>query len=134
MMALNVENMVFSKYFDKHSRPLSSLTDEIWQMDFNYLRNNIQPYLDGENKKMKYIKAKAMYDDYGRYLPDTRTNYQLYCQFINDVLTEIRSGKTAFLFFEYHIRQLLCFHHDNLRTKYMDGYWEVWIDKGDKNE
>lgn len=124
-------NQDFSQYFDKNYRPLYSLTDDIWQNYFEYLRTKVQPYLNGETQKMKYIKSKTAYDEQGCFLPDERTNYQLYCQFINEILAEIRKGKVAFLFFEYHIRQLLCFHHDNLRTKYLDGYWEVWIEKGD---
>ncbi len=129
MITQGIQENDFRQYFDKHSRPLCSLTDEIWQKDFEYMKNNIKSYNDGENKKMKYIKAKTTYDEYGNYMSDTRTNYQLYCQFINDILSEIRKGNIAFLFFEYHIKQLLCFHHDTLRTKYMGGYWEVWIEK-----
>lgn len=126
-----IRDNTFNLYFDTHSRPLSSLTDEAWQYYFEILKTEVVPLPNGKKQKMKYKQIRIYTDDYGNYLPDERTDYILYCQFINSVLAQIRADKVAFLFFEYQIRQLLKFHQSDLRTRYVNGYWEVWLDKGE---
>ena len=56
------------------------------------------------------------------------TNYQEYCSFINDILSNIRSGQIDYVYYIYQITDLLKFHYDTLKTRYCDGYWEVWLD------
>lgn len=56
------------------------------------------------------------------------TNYQEYCSYINDVLSNIRAGQKDYGYFIYQIMDLAKFHYHDLRTKYCDGYWEVWLE------
>mgnify|MGYP001625089071 CR=1 FL=1 len=110
-------------------RPEHNLTDKQWQEEFHLRRLYITPC-----KKQKKMG--------GRYSQDIRkwnteaeeykgvTNWQRYCSFINDVLSEIRSGKIEYVFFKYQILDLLKFHYNSLKTKYIEGegYWEVWLE------
>ena len=51
-----------------------------------------------------------------------------YAQFINSVLKTIRKENGIdYCFYIYQIMKLLEFHHDDLRTRYCNGYWEVWL-------
>jgi hypothetical protein len=72
----------------------------------------------------KYSKESGM--EMNNY--DGITNWQSYCTYINDVLKNIRKGYHEFCYFTYQIVDLLKFHYDDLKTRYCDGYWEVWLD------
>lgn len=110
-------------------RPLSSLTDEAWQKEFNIRKLFITPY----SKNIKKLKGSG-FPEHGREdeaaqdTYDNRTNWQEYCCYINDVLNNIRSGQIDYCYFIYQIEELLKFHYDHLRTRYCNGYWEVWLD------
>ena len=119
----------FEKYFDKNSRPDILLTDNIWQKIYKELQKDIIPYIDGDKKHLKSPIIKNYIDNNGDFMSDLRTNYNLYCEFINSVLRDIRKGDKAYLFFLYQIKQILCFHNKDLRTRFIDGYWEVWLEK-----
>jgi hypothetical protein len=121
--------MSINIYIDQNSRPTQLLTNEMWQKIFLHKKDQIVPYENGEKKKMTYKYSKALIDEYGKYLPDERTDYQLYCEFINSVLSSIRKGEYAYVFFSYQIEQLLHFHYDNLRTEYLNGYWKIWLER-----
>ena len=104
-----------------HGRPASTLTDKEWQQQFEVMKLYIAPH----PKHITCLKAK-------KYNPkeyDGITNWQSYCWFINDVLSQIRLGHIDYCYFAYQIKDLLRFHHDTLRTKYCDGYWEVWLER-----
>lgn len=120
---------LINDFIDENSRPTKMLTDVVWQNLFSELQIKIIPYENGAKKKMHYKKSKAMTDDYGYYLPDSTTNYQLYCQFINAILSDLRKGEDCFVFFEYQIEQLLHFHKNDLRSSYEDGYWKIWLER-----
>lgn len=111
-------------------RPISSLTNELWQKEFNIRKLFITPY----PKTIKKMGGKFS-KEYGKWNEDTRgtyygtTNYQEYCSYINDVLCNIRSGQIDYCYFMYQILDLLKFHFDDLRTKYCDGYWKVWLER-----
>lgn len=111
-------------------RPSSTLTDEKWQKEFNLRKMFITPYVK-EIKKLggKFSRETGMWNEetMGKYLG--QTNWQEYCSYINDVLNNIRSGQTDYCYFIYQIIDLLKFHYNNLRTRYCDGYWEVWLEK-----
>ena len=111
-------------------RPSSTLTNEKWQKEFNVRKMFITPY-SKDVKKMgsKYSKESGMWNEETQGIYYGATNYQEYCGFINDVLMNIRAGQVDYCYFIFQIIDLLKFHYDDLRTKYCDGYWEVWINK-----
>jgi hypothetical protein len=109
-------------------RPASYLTNEKWQKEFNLRKMFIMPY-PNTVKKLK----SAYSSESGKWNTDTQgtyhgcTNWQSYCSYINDILSNIRSGQVDYCYYIYQIVDLLKFHYDDLRTKYCDGYWEVWL-------
>lgn len=113
-----------------NGRPDSNMTDERWQKEFNVRKLFITPN-DKKHKRMggKFSRESGTWNEEkdGEYLG--MTNYQEYCSYINDVLKNIRAGQIDYCYFIYHIMDLLKFHYDDLRTKYCDGYWEVWLER-----
>ena len=57
------------------------------------------------------------------------TSWQSYCSYINDVLNNIRMGQIDYCYYIFQIMELARFHYNTLRTKYCDGYWEVWLER-----
>ena len=110
-------------------RPSSTLTDEKWQKELSLRKMFVTPY-GKDVKKLggKFSKESDIWNDetMGEYRG--QTNWQEYCSYINDVLKNIRSGQIDYCYFIYQIEDLLKFHYDDLRTKYCDGYWEVWLE------
>lgn len=113
-----------------NGRPSHNLTDEKWQKEFNVRKLFITPHnknitrLKGQNSKETGIwneETQGTY--YGQ------TNWQQYCNYINDVLRNIRSGQIDYCYYIYQIMELAKFHIDTLKTRYCDGYWEVWLEK-----
>ena len=118
-----------------NGRPTSALTDEKWQKEFNVRKLFVKPYskkvkrlgqLCRDSQETGYWNEETMGTYHGA------TNWQEYCSFINDVLRNIRSGQVDYLYYIYQITDLLKFHYDDLRTRYCDGYWEVWLERKDK--
>lgn len=110
-------------------RPASWLTDDRWQNEFELQRVFIKPFPPERNitrLKGKYSKEKCGLSDKPYY---GTTKWQNYCTYINDVLRNIERGHVDYCYFVYQILDLLRFHHDSLRTRYVeDGeYWEVWL-------
>lgn len=111
-------------------RPSPTLTDEKWQTELAIRKLSIEPYpstikkFGGQHSKCYEICNNGVYYTYSG-----KTNYQQYCSFMNDVLKNIRSGQVDYCYFIYQIVDLLKFHYTDLKTKYCDGYWEVWLDK-----
>lgn len=109
-------------------RPAANLTDKKWQDEFKVMKLYVTPYKNppgrfgGRNSK-----------ESGRTYENTTyhgaTSYQNYCSFMNDVLRNIKSGDTDFVFYGYQIADLLRFYYNTLRTRYCDGYWEVWLER-----
>lgn len=113
-----------------NGRPSSTLTDEKWQKEFSIRKAFIKPY----GKKVAKLKGKNSTESgsWNEAAPDTyygKTNWQEYCSFINDVLKNIRSGQIDYCYFIYQIEELLKFHLNDLKSRYCDGYWEVWLEK-----
>ena len=77
----------------------------------------------------KYSKESGMWNNetMGEY--QGCTNWQQYCWFINDVLENIRSGQKDYCYYINQIMDLVKFHFHTLRTRYCDGYWEVWLER-----
>lgn len=111
-------------------RPSSSLTDEKWQKEFKLRKIFITPYKKSVKKLGNHFSKET-----GNRNKETdceycgKTNWQEYCSYINDVLSNIRAGQTDYCYFIYQIMDLAKFHYNDLRTKYCDGYWEVWLER-----
>jgi len=109
-----------------YGRQSSTLTDKEWQNEFALMKLYITP----NNKKItrmggKFSRGQEKVSEDREY--DGVTNWQSYCSYINDVLRNIRKGNHDFCYYQYQLVDLLKFHYDNLRTRYCDGYWEVWL-------
>lgn len=116
-----------------NGRPSSTLTDEKWQKEFNLRKMFITPY----PKSIKKLGGKGSREPgtWNNETQDTyhgRTNWQLCVSNINDILDNIRSGQVDYCYFIYNIMELAKFHYNTLKTRYRDGYWEVWLDGGNK--
>ena len=111
-----------------NGRPSSTLTDKKWQQEFEIRKLFVNPTSE---KKMvgKFSRESGVWNEETNGTYDGITNWQSYCCYINDILKNIRAGQTDYCYFLYQILDLLKFHHDDLKTKYRDGYWEVWLDQ-----
>ncbi len=113
-----------------NGRPSSSMTDEKWQKEFNLRKLFITPYPKGINKlKCQYSKESGMWNEKTQGTYYGPTSWQSYCSYINDVLNNIRAGQIDYCYFIYQIMDIARFHFNTLRTKYCDGYWEVWLER-----
>lgn len=113
-----------------NGRPSSSLTDEKWQKEFNVRKMFITPYnKDVKRLGGKFSKESGMWNEetMGKY--HGQTNWQEYCSYINDILRNIRAGQIDYCYYIYQIMDLAKFHFNSLKTKYRDGYWEVWLER-----
>lgn len=113
-----------------NGRPASSMTDEKWQKEFNLRKLFITPHPKEVTKlKGKYSKESGMWNEETQGTYYGCTTYQSYCSYINDILNNIRAGQIDYCYYIYQILDLLKFHFNDLRTKYCDGYWEVWLER-----
>lgn len=113
-------------------RPSSKLTDAKWQKEFEIRKQFVIPYC----KKSGITKMQGMYArESGTWNEETQgiykgcTNWQQYCSYINDILRNIRGGQVDYCYYIFQIMDLLKFHHDDLKTRYCDEYWEVWLER-----
>lgn len=110
-------------------RPAEHLTDETWQKEFEIRKLFITPC----NKKVQKLGGRFSKESAGGWTENCRTydgctNWQCYCTFINDILRNIRAGQVDYCYYIYQIMDLAKLHFHDLKTKYCDGYWEVWLD------
>ena len=49
-----------------------------------------------------------------------KSQYQYYCDFINDILSQIRKGKIDYCFYIYQIADLLKYEHDYLNATWLE--------------
>lgn len=106
-------------------RPSSTLTDKEWQNQLAAMKLYITPY-DKSVTRMGGKFSKESGKQMENY--DGITSWQSYCVYINDVLKNIGAGNHDFCYYSYQIVDLLKFHYDTLRTRYCNGYWEVWLE------
>lgn len=114
-----------------NGRPEPGLTDKEWQEEFAIRKLYVTPYKQYHTKmggRYSQDVRKWNEDKNGEY--KGATNWQQYCFYINSVLSAIRSGERDYCYYKYQIMDLLKFHYDTLRTRYCDGYWEVWLERG----
>ena len=112
-----------------NGRPTSSMTDEKWQKEFNLRKMFITPHSKEITKlKGKYSKESVMWNEEMQGEYHGCTTWQSYCSYINDILNNIRSGQVDYCYYIYQILDIAKFHYNTLKTKYCDGYWEVWLE------
>lgn len=86
---------------EKTGSPPSDYTNEQWQRDLAELRIRIIPSM-----------VKNM--------PDEPTGDQIYCEFINSILFNLRRGNIDYCFYIYHIADLLKYEHDRLQALWLE--------------
>ena len=116
-------------------RPSEHLTDETWQNEFELRKLFITPY-SSKTKKLggRFSRESTDRSEDNPHTYDGCTNWQSYCSFINDILYNIRGGQVDYCYYIYQIMDLAKFHLHDLKTRYCDGYWEVWLDPGKRQE
>lgn len=109
--------------------PSEHMTDAQWQEKFQIMRQIVRPsthrrMIGGYSSEAMY-RLSEWHDAY-----DGITNWQSYALYINDTLSQLRLGETAYAWFTYQIRDLLRFEHDRLRSRYCPGdrMWVLWLD------
>lgn len=128
---MNLEELKEMKLVsNSNGRPTSTLTDEKWQKEFLVRKLFVTPFSSkvsrlGGRHSMKPGSWNKEFN--GEYYGTT--NWQDYCSYINDVLRNLRAGQVDYCYYIYQITTLLQFHYDTLKTKYCDGYWEVWLEQ-----
>lgn len=111
-------------------RPIPSLTDEKWQKEFQVRKMFINPYpKDYKKLRGKYSKESGLWNDETQGEYHGATVWQEYCAFINDALDCLRHGQMYYCYYIYQILEIARFHYKTLRTRYCDGYWEVWLER-----
>lgn len=117
------------KLTDLHTgRPPESLTSAEWQNYFQFIRLNTQP---SSSPFMVKHACKAQQDNPNpKPVHHRNTSYDEYCDFINDMLKVLRSGKKDYCYYIYQISDLLKFEHDSLCTEYLqnDRCFKVWLE------
>lgn len=116
-------------------RPSEHLTDETWQKEFELRKLFITPY-SSKTKKLggRFSRESTNRSEDNPHTYDGCTNWQSYCSFINDILYNIRGGQVDYCYYIYQIMDLAKFHFHDLKTRYCDGYWEVWLDPAKRQE
>lgn len=131
MQASRLKEMKPSFFSMGNGRPEPGLTDKEWQEELAIRKLYITPYgkyvakLTGRYSRESNLWNSEINGEY-----HGPTNWKQYCDYINSVLSAIRSGERDYCYYKYQIMDLLKFHYDTLRTKYRDGYWEVWLERG----
>ena len=130
------KTMTLEELREKHlisntdGRPTSSMTDEKWQKEFNLRKMFIKPYPNNIKKlKGQYSEESGMWNEETQGTYHGCTNWQSYCFYINNELNNIRAGQVDYCYYIYQIMEIARFHFDDLRTRYCDGYWEVWLER-----
>lgn len=115
------------KVTNADARPSEKMTNKSWQTEFELRKMLMKDYSTDRNIKFGgKLSAESGKTTIRAY--HGATNWQQYCSYINDILTTIRMGKRDFCYYIYQIVDLLKIQHDDLCTRYCDGYWEVWLD------
>ena len=94
--------------------PPKGYTNSQWQLDFAEMKSRIK---QGSTTLMPTIReaTKTLYQEY-----HGKTQYQRYCDFINDTLKSIRKGHIDYCFYIYQIEELLKYEHDKLKVDWLE--------------
>ena len=94
--------------------PPTNYTDSQWQSDLKDLKSKIKK---NESFLMPTTR-EALETAYQEY--HGKTQYHRYCDFINNILKNIRDGHIDYCFYIYQIAELLKYEHDNLRATWLN--------------
>lgn len=97
---------------EKTGRPPKDYTDSQWQQDLIRIRTAVQPSF--QRKKVITVSQHFQGTYHGK------TQYQCHCDFINDILSNIREGRTDYCFYIYQIAELLKYEHDGLQAVWLE--------------
>ena len=112
----NFERRYFTivSILERTGKPPLDYTDKQWQCDFEILKSKIS---QSPFSQMTVIPELP-------YSPDRtyhgKTQYQCYCDFINDILNNIRNGGIDYCFYIYQVAELLKYEHDDLQVRYLE--------------
>lgn len=120
----------FKNISDGKGRPNTLMTNTQWQEYFNIMKLSIQ---QSKDKRMKASPSPIVVN---RYMAGNQltyygeTQWTIYRNYINSVLSAIRKGEYDYCYFIYQIADLLKYEHDNLRTLWIPKYrcFQVWLD------
>lgn len=111
-------------------RPSDSMTDAEWQNYFHFIRSKTEPSMT--NVMIKHIGSSNQERTLSDFKPLHRRNtqYDEYCDFINDMLKTLRSGHADYCYYIFQISDLLKYEYDHLRTEYLpdEKCFKVWLD------
>lgn len=112
----------------RNGMPSNSYTNEKWKEEFEIMKLITIP--TSETKMSgKYSRESGFWNEESMGTYYGATNWQDYCKYINDVLSNIRANQVDYCYYFYQIADLLRFHLNELQTRYCDGYWEVWLER-----
>lgn len=112
----------------RNGMPSNSYTNEKWEEEFEIMKLITIP--TSETKMSgKYSRESGFWNEESMRTYYGATNWQDYCKYINDVLSNIRANQVDYCYYFYQIADLLRFHLNELQTRYCDGYWEVWLER-----
>lgn len=109
--------------------PSVHMTDPQWQQKFRLMKQMVRPSrqrrMSGGHTSEAACRGGIRSGTY-----DGATNWQTYAMYINDTLSQLRSGETAYAWFTYQIRDLLSYEHDRLCSRYcpQDRMWILWLE------
>ena len=112
---------------EKTGRPHRNYTNEEWQKDFIKIKEKVR------SSKLNFIPVIKEFDN-TNYTYHGKTQYQYYCDFINNTLKEIRNGETSYCFYVYQIAELLKYEHERLCSIWSEEDRCFYISLKDKTE
>lgn len=92
-------------------KPPEDYTDEQWQLDFDVIKMKVQPSQSSNMPTVPDVKVYGIYHG--------KTQYQCYCDFINNILSNIRCGQVDYCFYIYQIAELLKYEHERLKATWL---------------
>ena len=101
----------------KNNIPVSKIA---WQYQFGEMKRNLKP------SKAKYMFSPPPGEASASDLDTTLQYY--YCEFINDILRNIRAGEIDYCFYIYHIEDILKYE-PRLKSRWLETEqcFRVWI-------
>lgn len=111
-------------------RPSDSLSDELWQIRFEKIRNMMKTSSFENKLTDSTIPISVIRFRSKLHKKENSSEWAKYKSFLNNVLTTIRKGGHDYCFFVYQITDLLCFENTALKSKYHTDIqcFEVWLD------
>ena len=109
---------------ERTKKPPKDYSDSQWQQDFLRIREIIRP------SSLNKMNVVAEPHNFARTYHG-KTQYQYYCDFINNILSNLRRGKVDYCFYVYQISELLKYEHDTLQTEWLpsDGCFKLSLYK-----